>query len=127
MIFDTTFLIDLLKNNPSAKRKAQEMDQSNQVVATTTITLYESWRGLYDAPEKQNALNEILGELRLLTLTEKSAKKAAEIEAELIRSGEQIDAVDCMIAAIAMENRETLLTRNVRHFSRIFGLKVETY
>jgi len=30
-----------------------------------------------------------------------------------------------MIASIAMENNESILTRNTKHFERIHGLKIE--
>ena len=52
---------------------------------------------------------------------------AAEIEAELILSGEMIPPVDIMIAAIALQNKEAVLTRNSKHFERISGLEVKTY
>jgi len=56
-----------------------------------------------------------------------SSKKAAEISAKLMVKGEPIDYRDVMIAAIAMENDLTLVTRNKSHFSRIKSLKLETW
>ena len=44
-----------------------------------------------------------------------------------IRAGEVIPPVDIMIGAIALENNEIVLTRNVKHFRRIPDLKVKTY
>ncbi|KAF5434089.1 putative nucleic acid-binding protein, contains PIN domain [Candidatus Methanophagaceae archaeon] len=38
-----------------------------------------------------------------------------------------IDPEDAMIAGIALINDESVLTRNVEHFSRIRDLKIETY
>lgn len=38
-----------------------------------------------------------------------------------------IDPEDAMIAGIALINNETVLTKNVEHFSRIRDLKIETY
>ncbi len=38
-----------------------------------------------------------------------------------------IDPEDAMIAGIALINNESVLTKNVEHFSRIRDLKIETY
>lgn len=38
-----------------------------------------------------------------------------------------IDPEDAMIAGIALLSNETILTKNVEHFSRIRNLKIETY
>lgn len=38
-----------------------------------------------------------------------------------------IDPEDAMIAGIALINDESVLTKNVEHFSRIRDLKIETY
>ncbi len=38
-----------------------------------------------------------------------------------------IDPEDTLIAGIALINNETVLTKNVEHFSRIRDLKIETY
>lgn len=46
-----------------------------------------------------------------------------EIRAELERHGTPIGPYDMQIAAIAMANDLTLVTHNVKEFSRIKGLK----
>jgi predicted nucleic acid-binding protein len=56
-----------------------------------------------------------------------AANPAGEVDADLIKQGAQIDPEDAMIAGIALEFRQPLLTRNVRHFSRVPRLQVESY
>jgi predicted nucleic acid-binding protein len=56
-----------------------------------------------------------------------STKLFGLIYAELRRLGIGIGAIDSLIASVVMENDETLITRNIRHFSRVPGLKVESY
>jgi tRNA(fMet)-specific endonuclease VapC len=128
MILDTTFLIDLLKSDKSAVAKAYELDNASDVVMTTAITVFELWQGVHDAPEKEKqhvlALLESFG-LESLDMT--SAKDAGTIFDTLRRKGKEIDPEDCMIAGIARIRGEPLLTRNVKHFERIDGLKVTTY
>ena len=56
-----------------------------------------------------------------------SAKIAGTFFAKLERSGEIIEAEDCMIAGIAKHHGDTILTRNIKHFERIRGVNVEGY
>ena len=56
-----------------------------------------------------------------------AAERAGEVDAHLLRQGAPIDPEDSMIAGIALASGEPLLTRNVRHFSRIAGLRIEEY
>lgn len=50
---------------------------------------------------------------------------AANIFRELESSGESLDPFDCLIASIILTNNYSkLLTRNVRHFNRIKGIKI---
>lgn len=58
---------------------------------------------------------------------EKDAKKAGEIEANLIKEGSIIDLEDIMIAGIAISRDEKIISRNIKHFNRIKNLKIETY
>ena len=60
-------------------------------------------------------------------LDHKSAVCAAEIFAKSIKQGRTLPFSDCLIAGIALANNETILTRNVKDFSRIEGLKIEDY
>jgi predicted nucleic acid-binding protein len=41
--------------------------------------------------------------------------------------GRTISEIDALIASVALERDELLVTRNVRHFARVPGLRVETY
>jgi type I restriction-modification system DNA methylase subunit len=50
-----------------------------------------------------------------------------KLSIDLKRNGTEIGDFDLLIASIALTYGETLLTRNVRHFSRVPGLAVESY
>jgi tRNA(fMet)-specific endonuclease VapC len=69
----------------------------------------------------------LLDRLNVIPLDFSSSKRAAEISAKLGATGEPIDYRDTMIAAIALENDLTLVTRNKSRFSRIKSLKLETW
>ena len=57
----------------------------------------------------------------------KIARKTAEIIAYLKREGKIIGLADMIIATTALVNELKLMTRNLKHFSQIPNLKIETY
>lgn len=128
MIIDTTFVIDLLRNNPQAIKKAYEIEENNLPILLTTITIFELWQGIEtNSKEKEEKIKNFLERVSILTLDLEGAKIAGTIYKELEIKGQRIDAEDSMIAGIVLSRNETLLTRNIKHFERIKGLKAETY
>ena len=65
-----------------------------------------------------------LERLTLLPLDDATMEVFARIRADLRRQGQLIPDLDLLIAATAIHHEITLLTRNVRHFARIPGLKL---
>jgi predicted nucleic acid-binding protein len=63
----------------------------------------------------KRALEEKL-EGRILPFDEVAAEEAAILSAARQRSGRSVELRDTMIAGIALAQRATLATRNVRHF-----------
>ncbi|HLD05782.1 MAG TPA: type II toxin-antitoxin system VapC family toxin [Candidatus Nanoarchaeia archaeon] len=128
---DTTFLIDLLRNNPAAKELAIKI--SKEHICTTQVNVYELLFGFYSSkPENLDKLIErshiLLDRLTILPLTNPAIEQSAKIGGSLNRKGWRIDHTDCLIAGTLLANDcTTLVTRNTEHFKRIPGLKVKTY
>ena len=129
MILDTSFIIDLLKNKTPALIKAHQLEKSSLAVRTTTISVFELWQGVEDIQDnqKRELIEQFLSSTGLLSLDIESAKIAGTMYSELERKGEIIETEDCMIAGIAKHHGDTVLTRNIKHFERIKGIKIETY
>ena len=129
MILDTSFIIDFLKNDESAVEKARKLKEENVPLATTTINVFELWQGASDIKneEKKSKILKFLSSIGLLGFDFESARDGGAIYSELRQKGKLIDPEDCMIAGIAKTNNRTLLTRNLKHFQNIHGLKVESY
>ena len=127
MILDTTFLIDVLRDRKEAVEKAKELERSFEPVRTTTISVFELWQGVKDLAEEREDIGNLLSSLGMLPFDLESAFLAGDIQRRLIKTGEGIDPEDSMIAGIVLKNKETILTKNVKHFGRIQGLKIETY
>ncbi len=131
MILDTQFLIDMLRGkDSSAIEKARELDAKFGVKGIAAISVMELWKGAMQSVHQEmekRKINELIQSLLVHSFTEEDAKKVGEIEVDLEKRGEMIDLEDIMIAGAAISRNETLLTRNIKHFSRIKGLNVESY
>ena len=130
MILDTSFIIDLMDGDEPAlarKRKIEENKESYRVAAPT---IFELWSGIFSSsmPDKEKSkVFTALSEINTIQIGRTSAEKAGEIHGSLVKKGQPIDSIDCMIASVALLENEILLTRNTKHFTRISGLKVEGY
>ena len=132
LCLDTTFMIDLLKNRLDALSKFQQI--KDQEIYTTLINIYEIKAGIQRKFERHIVLretaifNKLLSSIQIFDLDIKSVSKAAEINGELTNEGAIIEDLDILIAAMCLTNDcNTIITKDKRHFSRIKGLKVESY
>jgi tRNA(fMet)-specific endonuclease VapC len=97
-------------------------------VGVPAIVEYELRYGLLRLPpEAANsrlaALAALLRPMQVLPFDSECAAHAARIRAELEAAGTPIGPHDTLIAATALRYQATLVTRNVREFSRVPGLQ----
>jgi len=130
MIEDTSFIIDVLRDDPDALRYLDLIEKENRpekVASITVLELYEAVPQL-DVPEKrQRKILDVLDTRHAVDADGVVMRKAGKISGELIARGEEIDREDCIIGATALLNDEPVVTRNSDHFERIDDLDVETY
>jgi len=128
MILDTSYVIDLIRGEKGAAAKAEELKRKGEPLLTTAITVFEVIQSLHRAgKEERQRVRELFSSLPALPLDAQAANEAGEIQQGLWQTGQPIEPQDCMIAAIALQARETLLTGNARHFKRVPGLNIEEY
>lgn len=101
-------------------------------VSVSAIAEYELRYGLLRLPEiaaapRLKALDAFLAPLKVLSFDSRSAEYAAHIRADLEKAGTPIGPHDILIAATALRYGATLVTRNVREFSRVPGLRWENW
>ena len=124
---DTDLLIAILRGKEEARQKVVALDEEGKA-STTSINAFEVFYGANRSQKiKENVkeASKLLDRLVVFPLDVSCSRKAAEISAKLVSKGETIDYRDTMIAAIAIENDLTLITRNGAHFRRIKDLKTE--
>ncbi len=130
MLADTTFIVDIMKQNADAIRRAKGLSDASISILVATPTIFELYVGVglsvRSSEEKEKVLS-VLKSLPPLSLDVASASKAGTIYAQRIREGTKIDPEDAMLAGIAVQNNEPLLTRNRKDFAGISDLKLEYY
>ncbi|MDP2666319.1 MAG: PIN domain-containing protein [Candidatus Diapherotrites archaeon] len=129
MILDTNVLIDLLKGRKEAIAKLSELEEKGVVLSTTTISVFELYRGLREISnhEKITQISKLLESLDVYLFDKESARDGGMMLAKLEREGKGIDTEDTMIAGIAKTHQKKILTRDTNHFARIPDIAIETY
>ena len=130
MIADTSFLIDIMKYDKDAIKKAEEIEKKGNTIAVTSISIFELFIGVslsIKQDQERNKINRILNGLSIISFDEDSAREAGKIYAQKRKNGSLIEPEDSMIAGICSRRNEILITRNIKHFSDIEGLRVESY
>lgn len=127
---DTNFIIDIMRQDRNAVQKARDLSDASISVLVGTPTIFELYVGvglsMRTGEEKQKVLS-VLKSLPHLSLDAESASKGGAIYAQRVREGMKIDPEDAMLAGIAIQNNEPLLTRNRKDFAGISDLKLESY
>lgn len=124
---DTTFLVDLLRGVTPAVDKSLQFKESQETLATPSPCVAEIVRGIaHSSPRIRESAEHLLGQLDIRPLDGRAARLAGTVAAETSRRGEEVNLVDCLVAAIVLSDEGVLVTRD-SDFSRVPGLHVETY
>lgn len=86
--------------------------------------------GIYLAPDAARESVRVataLSRVRILELDATAAEQFALVKAYQRRVGRPVGDLDLLIAAIAIVNRQSLITRNQRDFEAIPELTIHTY
>ena len=128
-MLDTDILSEFLRRNPSVVAKVDEHLRKYGAISLSIITYYEIMNGLLykDAKKQFKRFNNFVKQNKVIPLTLRSAKKSAELFAELRKKGKEIGHTDTIIAGIAMTNKLQLITNNTNHFNRIKGLEIDNW
>jgi len=130
LLFDTTILIDFLRNKKNAVEFIEK--RTNKPMFTTEINIYELFTGVFLASENNDLLQSkvfnLISSLTVLQLDRTSSVEAGKITANLTKIGLKIEQTDTLIAAIALTNGiSNIVTANKNHYERIPGIKVISY
>lgn len=122
-LLDTNVVIDILRDNKDVAQRYQIETIKKSKIFICPIVYYEVVRGfkIGGATKKFENFLQLYDTWSMLLFDEDVAKKAADIY-EQLHTGQTVEDNDIYIAAISIVNGCTLVTANVRHFSRVEGL-----
>lgn len=126
---DTNICIYLIKNNPQHVRTHFERQQPGDIFLSS-IVLAELMYGVSKSQYKSRnlaALEMFLMPLEVVQFDTHAAEKYGDIRSELEKSGLIIGGNDLFIAAHASSMDATLVTNNVKEFTRVPGLRIENW
>lgn len=130
-LLDTNVLSELVRKRPfpGVTERLRSIPQDQLV--TSSICVTELRYGAARHPQGdalwKRISSEVLVHIRVLPLGSREAERAGELLAALEERGEVIGIEDVLIGATAMVNDLAVATRNVRHFSRLDRLVVESW
>jgi tRNA(fMet)-specific endonuclease VapC len=126
-ILDTNTLIYYFKGQGQVAQNLANV--SPQEIGISAIVLFELQVGIAKStsPAKRTQqLQQLLSRVNLVPFDRDSAVAAATIRAQLEQQGTPIGPIDVLIAGTAASLQATLVTHNVKEFSRVSGLAIAT-
>jgi len=128
-LLDTNVCIKILKGN---SEKILEMIRNidNNMIIIPSIVRYELFYGAYKSTNKDKnllILKALLGNFSDRYFDSTVSEICGKVRAELDKTGTPIGPYDLQIGAIALADNLTLVTHNVKEFSRIQGLRIEDW
>ena len=128
-LLDTNICIYIIKRRPP-EVLGRFQNFSLGEIALSSITVAELYFGAYNSAQVEKNLavvEHFLIPFEIVDFDSEAAIEYAKIKSALRRSGEIIGELDMQIAAIALANRMTVVTNNLKEFERVGGLRVENW
>jgi tRNA(fMet)-specific endonuclease VapC len=128
-LLDTDICIYLIKGASDKVRQRLRKIAVGEV-GISTVTLSELCYGVANSarPEQNHAaLLQFIMTLDVLAYEAEAAEAYGRLRADLARKRKTVGSMDMMIAAHAIALDRTLVTNNVRAFSRIGALQLENW
>jgi len=121
ILFDTSAIIDFLKGGVKTKSIVEEIETNRESVYTTVISQYELLTPVYHKRMKgeERNIRAFLRRSIVFPLDQNSAEKASRIMGSLFKLGLPINALDTLIAGIAIETGTDKIATLDRDFIQI--------
>lgn len=125
---DTNTVIHYFKGLGNVVENLHATAPANIVVPSVVIHELELGVLKSDNPAKRRQqLHTLLAHLTVLPLGDGEAKTAAQVRSDLEAKGLGIGPLDTLIAGTALHHGAALVTRNIREFGRVDGLKLANW
>jgi tRNA(fMet)-specific endonuclease VapC len=130
-MLDTNTLVYVLNARPQHQRVLDRFNEhDSQKLCLSSITLAELRFGVAQSQrrdETQKKLDRVIGALTVMPFEDDAAMAYGVLRAALQAEGQPIGPLDTLIAGHALSEGATLVTNNLREFSRVKGLRLENW
>jgi|SRR5712692_554803 len=127
-LLDTNVCIGLLKGQAPLADRLRRLPPSEIAVCSVVVAeLLYGARKSQRVAENLAVLRRFLAPFRSLPFDDRAAEDYGSIRADLERAGAPVGPNDLMIASIARAHDCVLVSRDPRAFSRIVGLRWESW
>jgi tRNA(fMet)-specific endonuclease VapC len=113
-LFDADAVIDYFNDVPSAIEIIDDLYRQGDLLCTCSVVIAELYAGLL--PVERARGQRLLDSLRFLSTSPNAARQAGVWRYDFARRGRQLSTTDCLIGAVAVEHRATLVTGNVKDY-----------
>jgi len=127
-LIDTDYVADYLKGRSDALLLLRDLPREQ--IAISVITFGEVTEGIIfgrDRQRHEQGFRQFLQIADVVPLSRATMRRFAQIRGALRAQGDLIPDMDLLIGATAIATNRALVTRNLRHFSRMqaFGLTLQ--
>ncbi len=122
IVADSDVLIDFLRGRGDGARRVELALRSGSF-ATTAITAFQIRSGARTEKQRKS-VDTLLEAMTILPFGPEEARIAAELRLQVEEQGLPIGMADYMIAATCIATDSILLTRNLKDFARVKGLRL---
>ena len=126
-LLDTDTFSLIVRKNSSVIENL--INHEHDEICISSISYAELLYGLEKKGSEKlfSEVNTIAGKLSIVDFDQSQSKLYGKIRTELEKSGTPLGDMDMLIAAAAMSQDAVLVTHNIKHFSRINGIKTEDW
>lgn len=130
-LLDSDVCITVLRGKSALLERRFKQALIDDESVLSSITVMELWYGVWRSHrpdvQRERLLTFLKGAPPVLPFDDADAEACAELRAELAVLGTPIGHYDALLAGQARRRGLTIVTGNVREFSRVRGLKVEDW
>ena len=127
-LLDTDTSIDLTRGH--AETISRYRKEGSITIFLSSISHHELLFGALHSQASERHLRkvaEFVAPLTVLSFSSVTANCSSKVKEALTASGKIIGPLDILIAGCALEHELILVTNNIREFSRVPGLEVESW
>lgn len=122
-LVDTDVIVNHLREREGIPE--QILDEGTISIISLAELIYGAYKSLHPQKTLITLKNDLqILDFEIINLNEIIMAEFGKIKADLEIKGERLDDFDLLIAATAIVNNLTLVTRNSKHFKRIKDLKM---